>query len=160
MKENDNGCFTTISGHFFGNYMTIFHKTEVQTVILRCLTGLNHDWFKSWLKMQIFLFPFFCNIVEKNGFAFFAFFFFFTFCVITVVPIMIKTCSAPQNDRLNFSFVKDFHIVGTNMARNCRKMAIYQMQIWVINLWFGQNRVWPQDTFCVMDFEPFKILIL
>jgi hypothetical protein len=31
-----NGHFTTISGHFFANYMKIFHKTKVQTVILRC----------------------------------------------------------------------------------------------------------------------------
>ena len=26
---------------FFANYMFIFHKTEIQTVILRCLTSLN-----------------------------------------------------------------------------------------------------------------------
>ena len=30
-----NGRFPTISSHFFAN---IFHKTEVQTVILRCWT--------------------------------------------------------------------------------------------------------------------------
>ena len=29
------------------------------------------------------------------------------FCVITFDPIKIQTHSAPQNDRLNFSFVKD-----------------------------------------------------
>ena len=28
--------FTTISSHFFDNYLYIFHKTEDQTVILRC----------------------------------------------------------------------------------------------------------------------------
>ena len=28
--------FTTISSHFFDNYLYIFHKTEVQMVILRC----------------------------------------------------------------------------------------------------------------------------
>ena len=28
--------FTTISSRFFANYFYIFHKTEVQTVILRC----------------------------------------------------------------------------------------------------------------------------
>ena len=38
--------FTTISGHFSANYIFIFHKKEVQTIILRCLTGLNLDWFK------------------------------------------------------------------------------------------------------------------
>jgi hypothetical protein len=35
----------TISGHFFANCMVIFRKTEVQTVILRRLTGLHLDWF-------------------------------------------------------------------------------------------------------------------
>ena len=32
---------------FFGNYMEIFHKTEIQTVILRCLVCLNPNWIKS-----------------------------------------------------------------------------------------------------------------
>ena len=31
----------TISGHFFANYIKIFHKTEVLMVILMCLLGLN-----------------------------------------------------------------------------------------------------------------------
>ena len=30
------GHFTSISGHFSANYIKIFHKTEVQTVTLRC----------------------------------------------------------------------------------------------------------------------------
>ena len=58
----------------------------------------------------------------------------FAFCVITFEPIEIQTRSAPQNDRLNLSFVKDFLKVGTKMARNGRKMAMYQMQILMINL--------------------------
>ena len=40
--------FTTISSHFFDNCLYIFHKTELQTVILRCWTDLNHNWFKSY----------------------------------------------------------------------------------------------------------------
>ena len=40
--------FTTISGHFVANCMFIFHKKEVQKVILRCLTGLNINWFKNY----------------------------------------------------------------------------------------------------------------
>ena len=32
---------------FFAFCMVIFHKTEIQTVILRCLTSLNLNWFKS-----------------------------------------------------------------------------------------------------------------
>ena len=31
----------------------------------------------------------------------------FTFCAITFEPIEVQTRSAPQNDRLNLSFVKD-----------------------------------------------------
>ena len=38
-----------------------------------------------------------------------------TFCVITFDPIKIQTRSAPQNDRLNFSFVKDTYV---EMAKN------------------------------------------
>ena len=36
----------------------------------------------------------------------------FAFCAITVVPIMIQTCSAPQNDHLNLSFVKDLYLAA------------------------------------------------
>ena len=36
----------------------------------------------------------------------------FAFCVITFEPIKIQTCSAPQKDRLNLSFVKDENTVG------------------------------------------------
>ena len=38
----------TITGHFFTNYMFIFHKTEIQTVILRCLTIINLNCYKSY----------------------------------------------------------------------------------------------------------------
>ena len=43
-----NGRFTTISSHFVANYIDIFHKTVVQTVILRCWTSLYLNWFKSY----------------------------------------------------------------------------------------------------------------
>ena len=36
----------------------------------------------------------------------------FALCVITFEPIKIQTHSAPQNDRLNFSFVKDVYVDG------------------------------------------------
>ena len=39
--------FLAISDHCFDNYLYIFHKTEVHTVILRCWTCLNLNWFKS-----------------------------------------------------------------------------------------------------------------
>ena len=46
------------------------------------------------------------------------------FCAITFEPIEVQTCSAPQNDRLNFSFVKDIYVDGAKVARNSRKTAI------------------------------------
>ena len=42
-----NGHFMTTSGHFLATYMFILHKTEIQTIILRCLMRLNLNWFKS-----------------------------------------------------------------------------------------------------------------
>ena len=43
-----NCSFTTISSHFFGIYIYIFQKTEVQKVILRCWTFLYLNWFYSY----------------------------------------------------------------------------------------------------------------
>ena len=53
-----NGHFMTLSGHFSASYIEIFHKTEVQTVILRCLVCLNLNWIKSYniILVKIFLF--------------------------------------------------------------------------------------------------------
>ena len=42
------GYFKTISGHFFGNYINISHRTEVLTVILICLTYLNPYLIKNY----------------------------------------------------------------------------------------------------------------
>ena len=44
------------------------------------------------------------------------------FWVITFEPIIIQTCAAPQNARLNFSFVKDITVVVEKMTKNRRKM--------------------------------------
>ena len=58
--------FRLISCHFFANDMIIFHKTEVQKIILRCLTGLNSDWFNNYdTKCKYFHFRFFA-ILYKN----------------------------------------------------------------------------------------------
>ena len=52
-----NGHFLTICGHFFGNYIDIFHKTEIQTIILRCLVGLNLKAISSLLVKNFFFMP-------------------------------------------------------------------------------------------------------
>ena len=43
-----NGHFRTISGHFLANYTAVYHKTENQVVILKCLPCLNLNWSKSY----------------------------------------------------------------------------------------------------------------
>ena len=35
---------------FLANYIFIFHKTEIQTVVLRCLMSLNLNWYRSYDK--------------------------------------------------------------------------------------------------------------
>ena len=40
---------------FFANYIKIFHKTEVLTVIQRCITCLNLNWIKSYDIKHIFI---------------------------------------------------------------------------------------------------------
>ena len=47
-REFINGRCRTISGHFFANCINIFHKTEVQTVILMCLMSQNLNLFKRY----------------------------------------------------------------------------------------------------------------
>ena len=42
------GRFTSISGHFFANYINSFHKIEVLTVILKGLSCQNLKWIKSY----------------------------------------------------------------------------------------------------------------
>ena len=66
--------FTTISGHFCVNYVKIFQKMEVQTIILRCWTSLNHDWYNSYdtkckwnPKTQRTQMHFFLQYHKKNG---------------------------------------------------------------------------------------------
>ena len=44
-------------------------------------------------------------------------------------PIKIQKGSAPQNDRLNLSFVKDTYVNAKKMPRKGGKMVIYESQI-------------------------------
>ena len=50
----------------------------------------------------------------------------FVLFVIAFDPIKILTYWAPQNDRLNLSFVKDINLDGEKMTINSRKMLITQ----------------------------------
>ena len=64
----DKWPFSTISGHFFANCMFILHKTEVLTVILKCLKSLNPNWYKSYDTKP--------KNAKKHTFVFFSFFHF------------------------------------------------------------------------------------
>ena len=62
-----NGHFSTISSRFFANYINIFQKTEVQTVIFRCWMNLYLNRLKSYdTKGFFFPFPFFWDSVKKD----------------------------------------------------------------------------------------------
>ena len=74
---------------FFAICMFIFLKTEVLTVILRCLTGLTYDLIKSYDTKHKYFHFFCCHFLQKQTFASFAFFAFLCFFAITFVPIKI-----------------------------------------------------------------------
>ena len=103
---------------FFAICKFIFHKTEVQTVILRCFTGINSDWFKSYDTKRNFHFPLFASEA------------------ITFEPIKIYTCSTSQNDRLNLSFVRDKHTYGKKIAIKGPTTVVYQCLSFPIRVYF------------------------
>ena len=58
-KLTDHRQFYDHIRPFFANYINIFQKTEIQMVILRCLTVLNPNWFTSYdTKSKYFYFRF------------------------------------------------------------------------------------------------------
>ena len=48
----------------------------------------------------------------------------FAFCIITFELIEFQTRSAPQNDRVNLSFVKYVYVDGGKLTRDGRKTAM------------------------------------
>ena len=54
----------------------------------------------------------------------------------TFEPIKIQAHSAPQNDRLSYSFVKDIHLDGRNLVCNSCKTAICQSTSFRDTLYF------------------------
>ena len=48
------------------------------------------------------------------------------FYAILFEPIMVQKRSAPQNDSLNLSFVKDIYVVAKKMTTNGPKRAIFE----------------------------------
>ena len=79
------------------------------------------------------------------------------FCVITFDPIKIQTRSAPQNDRLNFSFVKDAHVDGGNLASNSCKTAICQSTSFRETLYFYFWSFWAHSPSLVLKKKLLKV---
>ena len=72
----------------------------------------------------------------------------FAFCIITFEPIEVQTCSAPQNDCLNLSFVKDMYIVENWLEMVEKRPFII---LWVSQV---QKNIF---AFCVITFEQIMI---
>ena len=127
-----NGHFPTLSNHLFAMYMISFTKMKFRQLfwgaeqvyifigskVMTQNANISLSVFFNFVKklvICVMFFPFFCI---------FCVFAFFCISLITFEPIKIQTCSASQNDRLNFSFVKDTHVVGEKMTRSGRKTDI------------------------------------
>ena len=54
----------------------------------------------------------------------------FAFCVTMFEAIEIQTCSEPQNDRLNLSFVKDNHVLGKKWLERVGKWLFISRKFW------------------------------
>ena len=54
----------------------------------------------------------------------------FAFFVITFEPIRIYICSAPQNDGLNYSFVKDIKIFVEKRLKMVVKRSFVSCKFW------------------------------
>ena len=54
--------------------------------------------------------------------------------VVAFDTIKIYTHLAPQNDRQNLSSVKDIYVVAKKMTRNGRKMAIFEIEMFIFFL--------------------------
>ena len=78
---------------FFANYILVFYKTEIQTIILKCVMSLNLNWYKSYdkkhknAKKAKDANVCFCKKrPKKKEMEIFA------YCVTTFEPIISKTC--------------------------------------------------------------------
>ena len=105
---------------FLCKCMFIFHKTEVQTVILICLMGLNSDWFKNYdTKCKYFHFLCLLHTSKKWRFAFFAFLHF----------------SSYLWNQLRFRLVK--HL----------KMTVWISVLWKITIYLAKNgQIWSENS--------------
>ena len=98
----------------------LFYELDISCGVINILSSKLND------KLLIDNYWQNCRNVVTSAICSYADFDSWAFCVITFEPIEVQTCSAPQNDRLNLSFVKDIYVDGGNLAWNGCKTAISQ----------------------------------
>ena len=112
----------TFSGHFFAICMFIFHKTEVQTVILRSLTGLKSEWVQ--------------NLWQKN--ANISISIFLQFCIKTHLRVFFRFFVLSHNFCTNsrFRLIKQL------------KMTVWISVLWKINMQLAKNgQIWSKNRY-------------
>ena len=65
------------------------------------------------------------------------------FYAIAIEPIEVQKCSAPQNDRLDLSFLEDIYVYAKKMARKNLKIVIYEQQILGLTLYVVKGHFNP-----------------
>ena len=158
MKENDKWLFCDHFRPFFGHLYDYtsnnWGSDNHFEVLNRSKPWLNQ---KLWLKMQIFPSPFSCYTIEKDT---------FTSCIYGFVRVLCHNCCTNHDSDL-FSASKWVSETQFCEIFSYRCYKIGQKWSWnghlsdsnlMINLWFSQDLSWPPGTFCVVYFEPIKIL--
>ena len=141
--------FMTISGRFSTSCMFIFHEKKVQTVILRCLTSLNIDWFKNY-GLRCKWRPRAClasfqNIPTDKWTFYYHIWPFFTNCMVIFHKNEIQTIILRCFRSLNLNWYYSYDPK--------QKMQKTQKSVFVQNC---KNPKMEIFAFCVITFEPIK----
>ena len=107
----NNGRKPTFLSHWHSG--RLLHKITIVNKLDKYSAEASMYWYQRYYKDKIC--EDCCLLVTAS----------FAFCVITFEPIEVQTRSAPQNDRLNLSFVKDRYVDGGKLASNGGKTTIY-----------------------------------
>ena len=121
----------TISSRFSANYFYISHKTEVQTVICRCWTSLNLNWFKSYdTKHKYFHSRFFSDFVKKTNMCS-VFCDFRIFCVFCVFSWQKTDFCQSQILGNRLYYIVYLFILVTNYRWCCLNLLVIKTVKWI-----------------------------
>ena len=138
---------------FFATYMIIFHKTEVQTVILRCLTRLNLIWFTSYdTNCKYFHFRTWltCEKLATDKWPFYEHFCPY-FCQLYVYLSLKQGLDSHLRclTNLNLNWYKRYN-PNCIKNKNAKKSKLFFYKI-------AKKTEMEVFAFCVITFEPIKI---